>query len=133
LQAASADEIAYRRVELRCGERVLSKADNWYVPARLTAEMNRQLETTDSPFGKVVAPLTPFRKTLGMQVLWTPETPSCTNADAHEPRPLPIPEELFQHRAVLYTNAMKPFSEVSEVYQGAVLDFAPEIRPGCGG
>ncbi len=132
LQVASAEEIAYRRVELTCGERVLSKADNWYVPARLTADMNRTLATTDTPFGKVVAPLAPFRKTLGMQVLWTPAATACDHGDA----PLPIPDELFQHRAVLYTSALQPFSEVSEVYQGALLAFAPETPADastCGG
>src|SRR5262247_3263009 len=40
LEAGAGNEIKYRRVELRCGTRVLSQADNWYVPGRLTPEMN---------------------------------------------------------------------------------------------
>src|SRR5579871_5126781 len=31
--------LRYRRVDLTCGSHVLSQADNWYVPARLTPEM----------------------------------------------------------------------------------------------
>ena len=31
-----------------CGDQVFSEADNWYVPARLTAEMNHALDTTDT-------------------------------------------------------------------------------------
>lgn len=53
-----ADEpLGYRHVRLACGAMVLSEAHNWYVPARLTPEMNRTLEQTDTPFGAVAAPL----------------------------------------------------------------------------
>jgi len=51
------EPLGYRHVRLACGGRVLSDARNWYVPARLPREMNDTLETTDTPFGKVVAPL----------------------------------------------------------------------------
>lgn len=50
-------EIVYRHVRLYCGDTVLSQAHNWYLPDRLTAEMNRQLAETDVPFGRVVASL----------------------------------------------------------------------------
>ena len=36
---------------------------------------------------------------------------------------LPIPDALFEHRAVLYTREHQPFSEVHEVYQRDVLAF----------
>lgn len=49
LEVSAEDEVKYRRVQLRCGARILSEADNWYVPSRLTPEMNRLLETTDVP------------------------------------------------------------------------------------
>ena len=45
------EPLGYRRVRLKCGDRVLSEADNWYVPGRLTPDMNHVLETTDTPFG----------------------------------------------------------------------------------
>jgi hypothetical protein len=57
-------EVRYRRVALGCGGLVLSRADNWYLPGRLTPEMNRRLDTTDAPFGLVVAPLHFRRATL---------------------------------------------------------------------
>ncbi|MFC3096938.1 hypothetical protein [Alteraurantiacibacter palmitatis] len=61
----SPDEaVAYRQVALVCGDTVLSRAENWYVPARLTADMNRTLEHTTTPFGAVVAPLG-FRRERG--------------------------------------------------------------------
>ena len=63
LEVAADEPVRYRRVDLMCGARVLSVADNWYVPSRLTTEMNRLLDTTDTPFGKAVAPLEPSRET----------------------------------------------------------------------
>jgi hypothetical protein len=39
-----------------------------------------------------------------------------------------IPDALFEHRAVLYTNSRQPFSEVHEVYERQLLAF-PLPRP----
>jgi chorismate-pyruvate lyase len=72
LEVGPDEQLKYRRVQLLCGERVLSEADNWYVPSRLSAEMNRVLETTDTPFGKAVRELKPYRQTFAANVLWRP-------------------------------------------------------------
>jgi chorismate-pyruvate lyase len=133
LQVTDAAEVRYRHVELRCGTHVLSEADNWYVPARLTPEMNRLLETTDTPFGRAVQELHPYRRTFAVTILWSPLPPGWEQRPARRThafvrRPLAIPKELFAHRAVLYTATHEPFSEVSETYQGEVLDF-PRTRP----
>ena len=69
LQVGSGDPVRYRRVRLSCGDQVLSDADNWYVPARLTAEMNSTLDATDTPFGTVAKPLDFQRRTLGTEGL----------------------------------------------------------------
>ena len=100
LDVRAASEVRYRRVELRCGAHVMSEADNWYVPSRLTPEMNTLLETTDTPFGKAVQPLHPYRRTIGVAMLWVPM--------------VAIPTYVFEHRAVLYTADHRPFSEVVE-------------------
>src|SRR5580698_2375002 len=44
LQVSPDEPLRYRRVRLRCGAVVLSEADNWYVPGRLTPDMNALLE-----------------------------------------------------------------------------------------
>jgi chorismate-pyruvate lyase len=72
LQVGPQEKLNYRRVELLCGERVLSVADNWYVPSRLTAEMNHTLETTDTPFGKAVLDLHFYRQNFAAEMLWRP-------------------------------------------------------------
>ena len=73
------------------------------MPARLTAEMNHTLETTDTSFGTVVRPLEPTRETLSVTMFW-PALPDDAAA---------IPAALFAHRAVLYRRDHVPFSEVS--------------------
>jgi len=132
LQVTDADEVKYRRVELRCGGHVLTEADNWYVPGRLTAEMNKLLETSDTPFGKAVQSLRPYRRTFSVTILWAPlpagwEQRPQARSQPRQPRKLAIPKNLFEHRAILYTSDNKPFSEVNELYQGWILAF-PRAR-----
>jgi chorismate-pyruvate lyase len=128
LGVREASEVQYRRVELRCGAHVLSEADNWYVPGRLTPEMNALLETTDTPFGKAVQALHPYRRTIAVTTLWAPlprgwEQQRRTRFRSRGRQMLAIPREVFQHRAVLYTADHLPFSEVVETYQSELLAF----------
>jgi chorismate-pyruvate lyase len=128
LDVHDASEVQYRHVQLRCGAHVLSEADNWYVPRRLTPEMNALLETTDTPFGKVVQSLRPYRRTVAVNMFWTPlphgwEQQKQPQHRSRRGRTLAIPKEVFQHRAVLYTADHLPFSEVLETYQAEVLAF----------
>jgi hypothetical protein len=131
----TADEtVRYRRVALTCGEHVLSIADNWYVPARLTAPMNQLLETTQTPFGKVVLPLKAHRETISMQLLWS-ALPDGWEHDAPEAgleqagAALALPPALFEHRAILYTPGHQAIAEVHEVYQRDLLAFAQPRLP----
>ena len=129
LEVNAQDEVKYRRVQLRCGTRILSEADNWYVPSRLTPEMNRLLETTDIPFGKVVKSLEPYRRTFSAKLLWAPLPEGWEREQGRLPaatgNTLVIPDAVFEHRAVLYSHEHRPFSEVVEVYQRQILDFPP--------
>jgi chorismate-pyruvate lyase len=121
------EPVRYRRVRLICGAVVLSEADNWYVPSRLTAEMNTSLDTTDVPFGKVVQALHFQRHTLSSNLLWRPlpegweMNPTPKNQDAAM---LPVPAQVLEHRAVLTLPDGTPFSEVVETYTDNVLAFS---------
>ena len=129
LKVSSSSELKYRLVQLSCGGKILSIAENWYVPARLTANMNYQLDNTDTPFGKAIQPLAPFRRTFEVKLLWSPLpagwelAPAPTQAAANAQQALAIPAELFSHRAILYSKDNLPIAEVSEHYQGALLNF----------
>ena len=116
--------VRYRHVELACGPHVLSEADNWYLPGRLTAEMNMRLDTSDEPFGAVVRSLNFHRRTLDAKVLFKAEPESWTLDSAGHPGPTPgVPARVLRHRAVLETPDGHPFSLVVETYTREVLDF----------
>lgn len=122
LGAAANEPIRLRRVELTCGEDVLSRADNWYLPARLTQDMNTALETTQTPFGVVVAPLRFQRRTLNARLLFQPlpagwETAGPIAFDG----PVVVPPQVLQHRALLQTPDGRPFSLLVETYTDRVL------------
>ena len=129
LQVSDREAVMYRRVQLRCGDRVLSEAENWYVPGRLTADMNRLLETTDTPFGKAVESLVPYRQTFAVRILWSPLPDGWEQDSSRLPAAtggvLAMPDAIFEHRAILYTREHQPFSEVDEVYTRQILAFPP--------
>jgi hypothetical protein len=128
--------VIHRRVALRCGEHLLSVADNWYVPARLSTAMNGQLQHSQLPFGKVVQPLHPYRRTLSARLLWSPlpqgwEQGNAADATAAAAagakvagKALQLPQELFEHRALMSGSDHRPIAELRETYQRGVLDFA---------
>lgn len=97
------ERIGYRRVQLMCGSDVLSNADNWYLPDKLTDAMNKTLANTDTPFGVVVAPLHFRRRNLETCFLSPP-------ADG-----------VLRHSAVLLTAKGEPFSFVMETYTSEIL------------
>jgi hypothetical protein len=126
LAITATDPVRYRRVKLMCGAHVLSEADNWYVPGRLTPEMNKLLDTTDTPFGVVVRALHFQRHTLSSTLLWLP-LPAGWEMNATGARDAgadqPMPSKLLEHRAVLTLPDGTPFSEVVETYTDNVLAF----------
>jgi chorismate-pyruvate lyase len=107
------EPVIYRKVQLKCGDLVLSEAENWYVPARLTDEMNSLLTTTQTPFGKVIAPLQPYRKTFAVEKVWSPLSPVPMDYDA----------TAFRHSAVVMDGTNTPLAEVRENYKLNVLKF----------
>jgi hypothetical protein len=145
LELDAHDLVIHRRVALSCGGRLLSVADNWYVPARLSQAMNQQLEHSQQPFGKVVAPLQPYRRTLSARLLWSPLAEGWELAPHHHaageaagdapgaalrgPLQLEVPQELFEHRALMSGSDHRPIAELRETYQRGLLDFPePTLR-----
>jgi hypothetical protein len=98
--------IGYRHVRLNCGGHVLSVAHNWYVPSRLPPAMNAALETSDTPFGGVIAPLHFTRERLE----------STHGAAEGCPR-----QTVLSHRGLLRLPDGQPVSLVVECYTRANL------------
>lgn len=132
LGVAATESVRYRHVRLHCGEHVLSEADNWYVPARLTPDMNKVLDTTDTPFGRAVQELHFHRRTLAARMLWSPLPPGWEMVrilPASEKGVLHVPTRTIQHQAVLTLPDGTPFSVVVETYTGEVLNFPTPPQP----
>lgn len=124
----AAEPVRYRHVRLRCGAHVLSEADNWYVPGRLTPAMNEALDRTDIAFGRAVQALNFQRRTLSAVLTWQPLE---SGWDMAERLPdsaggeLAVPASVIEHRALLTLPDGTPFSLVIETYTGEVLAFRP--------
>ena len=101
LRLAPDEVLACRRVRLVWGEFVLSRAVNWYRPARLTSDMRRRLAETDEPFGVVARPLDYRRVRLETRLV---------EAAGRGP--------VLQCRAVLETPDGEPLALVEETYPG---------------
>ena len=132
LGADAAEAVRHRHVRLACGDHVLSEADNWYLPDRLSPEMNRVLDTTDTAFGRAVADLGFRRRTLSAELLWRPLPPGWEHGaalPAAGPGALAIPGQVLRHRALLVLRDGTPFSALVETYTGAVLAFPPPALP----
>ncbi|MGI8841940.1 MAG: hypothetical protein ACR2F8_14345 [Caulobacteraceae bacterium] len=99
LDAAPGEKVAYRRVKLTCGGRLLSEADNWYLPDRLTRKMNQELDHGDVPFGVVARPLRFHRKPVGAPIVGRAAVPY-----------------VLRQRALLVGAGGRPISFVQENY-----------------
>ena len=99
LGAAEDEALACRRVQLVWGERLLSRAVNWYRPGRLTADMRRRLDESDEPFGVVARPLDYRRVRLETRIV---------EADGRA--------SALYCRAVLVTPDGEPLALVEETY-----------------
>ena len=133
LGVGSSEPIRYRRVKLTCGSHVLSEADNWYVPSRLTPDINRQLDTGDIAFGRAAQPLHFQRRTLSARLLWSPLPDGWDTSPAALPDPggktLTIPHAVLEHQALLLLPDGTPISEVIETYTDQVLAFPQPRSP----
>ncbi|MCQ8276913.1 hypothetical protein NFI95_00420 [Acetobacteraceae bacterium KSS8] len=126
LEVGADETVRVRHVRLSCGGVVLSEADNWYVPSRLTPEMNRVLETTHTPFGKAVAALGFSRSTLSSRLLWSPLPPDWTRRPAGpDAGTLAIPETVLDNRGLLRDRGNRPLALVEERYKSGILAFPP--------
>lgn len=106
LGVSASEPVRYRRVRLVCGSHVLSEAENWYVPGRLEPAMNAALDGSDEPFGKVIRPLAPSRRTLATRWAWK-ATVASANCD----------HTAFSHEALVLDSKGKPLALVVENYR----------------
>lgn len=102
LQIGPTEPIRYRRVSLRCGAVEMSRAENWYVPSRLPAEVDALLRAGDTPFGTAIAGLGPSRRTF-------------------DSRRLHGGGNVLRHRALVLDRDGRPLAFVVETYRRTAL------------
>lgn len=107
LDVGEGTRLGYRRVRLMCGASTLSEATNRYVPHRLTGAMNAVLDGGDVPFGRVILPLEPRRRTIST---WRARGP------------IPNDGVIVRHRAIVLDGEGRPLAEVEERYQRVLID-----------
>jgi chorismate-pyruvate lyase len=106
LGSGPGEPVILRHVRLMCGKTVLSVAYNWYLPARLPVDAAKLLETTDTPFGRALAPYHFTRKRLWSQRGRAAECPAGT---------------VLSQSALLQLPGTGPVSLVIECYSAASL------------
>jgi chorismate-pyruvate lyase len=100
--------LRYRKVRLVCGDHILSEAENWYVPARLTGAMNAALESSEVPFGKVIRPLGPTRRAIRQTRVRLPAASDDRCAGDRT---------AFSHEALVLDGSGTPLALVEEHYK----------------
>ncbi|GBR47499.1 hypothetical protein CSR02_01510 [Acetobacter pomorum] len=125
------EDVRYRKVQLTAQGKVFSEAENWYLPARLSPHMAIELNTTDRPFGLVVAALNFSRQLIRRESLWfpLPEQWEQQGIPAGSGQPICLPSYLFRHMAVLRNQAGQAFCVVIETYTSEALGFPPPAMP----
>ena len=118
LRLRAHESLRYRRVLLRHDGLVLCEAENWYVPERLPMRMNRLLDRSTIPFGRVVAPLRFRRHRLSVQVLRLPGAGVGRQA-------------VLRQEAILTLPGGLPFCEVVETFSGALLVRREQVERSC--
>jgi hypothetical protein len=129
LDPAPGTTIHYRQVQLMRGTLPLAMAENWYVPQRLTAAMNDRLQTTNAPFGTVVAPLHPCRRTLVAKpwpLAGKPVgNPPWFGGQAHQP----LPEIVLEHKAIILSGSGTSLALVNEFFFTELVSFTLTTLP----
>ena len=87
--------------------------------------------------GVAVLGLKPFRRTYSAKLLWSPLPPlwemlpnrqqpgAKPGSDKTAPAALILPDALFEHRALVFAQDLRPIAEVVETYQKGLLAFPP--------
>lgn len=99
--------IGYRRVELLSGPHVLSAAEIRFRCEALSPDMLFALQSSDKPFGAVVAPLGPRRITTFAEIL-------SVSTEDH-------PGSVLVHHATVVDGRGRPIARVREVYQTVLV------------
>lgn len=126
LMDCAGDDIAYRSVQLVTARIILVDADNWYFAGRLTRDMRRELEETDSSFGRVIASLRPHRRTFMVKLCTLDELEAMREhrGSCAQQTECGRLNHIFEHRALVHLPDGRPLAVVHERYRATLLSDA---------
>lgn len=108
------DQMRFRKVRLMSADIVLVDAVNWYFPANLPADICRQLDVTNIPFGRLIRPLKPTRRTFLVR--------RCAPRDLDRmPASIDPDSIVFEHRAVVCRQDGAPLAVVHERFHAVLV------------
>lgn len=116
LGASRFERVRHRRVRLFRGDLALVEADNRFLPDRLPPGLERELDVTTTPFGALIAPLSPSRRTF--HVAFPEEIRLACGAG---PSPDPQRAIVLEHKAVVLDRGGRALAAVHERYLGTLV------------
>ncbi|QRM32991.1 hypothetical protein [Microvirga sp. VF16] len=129
LAPLASETVQFRQVQILRGPLPLATAENWFVPQRLAAGMEDVLQTTDLPFGTVIARLRPSRRTLAVQIrpltADPSEDPSRLSASGHHSQP----EVILEHTTVILSETGTALALVTERFFSDLIAVAASKPP----
>jgi len=134
LATSAKEPIRHRKVQVLCGATVLLEADDWYLPSRVSAQVNALIESTALPFE--TAQIGHFRRRIVSATILWPQLPELwglgTEESATESQAMrPPPARVLTHHVLVTLPDGTPFGEAKENYMRSVLAFPcpslPEI------
>lgn len=133
LATAEKEPVRHRKVRVRCGSSVLLEADDWYLPSRVSPQVNALLEGTELPLQRAVQIAHFKRRTLSATLLW-PQLPELGELGSAkgvtESQAIgPLPARVLTHHVLLMLPDGRPFGEIQANYMGNVLAFPCPCLP----
>ncbi len=129
LGPAADETVHYRQVRLMRGSLRLAAAENWFVSQRLTQSMNEVLNQTEIPFGTVIAPLHPSRRTLVADARPFIDSPAENPRALTGPADRPHPEIILEHKAVILSGSGTTLALVQESFFSELVSFDVTTPP----
>ncbi|QRM32458.1 hypothetical protein [Microvirga sp. VF16] len=121
---AASVSVDFRQVHILRGALALAVAQNWFVPQRLVAGMENVLQTTDLPFGAVIARLRPSRRTLAAHIQPLTADPSEDPSQLSAPTRHAQPAIILEHTTVILSEAGTALALVTEPFFSDLVSIA---------
>jgi hypothetical protein len=133
LAVSGNERVRHRKIRALCGATVVLEADEWFLPASVSSQLDAQLENSNWPFDANVEALHFKRRILSDTLLW-PQLPELQRSPSEKGGPAtqavqPLPAWVLKHHVLVMLPDGRPFAEIQENYTGSLLAFPCPTLP----